>query len=232
MNLVPVRRWNRDLPWSATIASLAVLAAGLVLTGAVRSKIPDEVRARQFTLVDKAGAPLAQLTVSSSGEPVVRMMNRSSQADITLRITDAGPMLSIAEAGLSLTDRRGATRARLTALADGSTTLELGSGPILSITESGLSLVDRRGATRARLAALADGSTTLELGSGTGSVAVAVQTDGTANVVLANAGQSRLELAVQPEGPARLTVNDRNGRARAGFTVHPGGLAEIAPSAR
>jgi hypothetical protein len=238
---------SSQLPWRAVGVTTALVVLASIALGAARAKIPDEIRAKRFTLVDQGGTPIASLAVNPKGDPMLRLSSRAGVADMTLKITNTGtPTLtffdetvSIFPSGLTLAATDGRPRATLESSSDGSTSLRLyttDSRPIarLVVTPEGTALIelqDRLGMGRVA-AGESDGALRLVLGADQNGAELAVRADGSSTLVMQHDGKSRVTIDTQLDGPARLALGDRNGKPRAGLTVLPGGSTEVLPSAR
>jgi hypothetical protein len=132
------RRWKYGV---------AVAAAGLglvVLLGAVPSKkpkVPGEVRARQFVLVDETDKARAELAAVSENQPQLILSDAAGKPRVLLSLSQHGePLLSFADAAghrrivlkldlygtlLRFTDNAGNLRAALAVPAEGEPELEL-----------------------------------------------------------------------------------------------------------
>ncbi|HXH09546.1 MAG TPA: hypothetical protein VNP04_07275 [Alphaproteobacteria bacterium] len=90
------RRWKH-------VAGGAVACLGLaVILGAVPSKkarIPEEVRARRFVLMDKADKARADLAVASEGQPHLVLSDDAGKPRLVLSLSQYGePTLSLVDA--------------------------------------------------------------------------------------------------------------------------------------
>ncbi len=244
-------RLARRSPWFVLMSVAAALGAALLLlTGAAKPKVPDEIVARRFTVVDTAGVPRAWITVDREGNPTVKLVGKSSAGDITLKASgDGSPALvffessgapvRVSPSGLTLSDRLGVTRASLQAGADGSAALRLyqkdgkalaslavppqGAGALTFFGDDGVAKL---------VAGEKEGIYVLDLADARAHGEVAVRPDGSSSLVLSQDGKARASLSVQPDGPARVVLNDRHGRSRAWMTVLPGGSVETMPVSR
>jgi hypothetical protein len=140
-----LERLERDNRRYKRVASLAVACVGLaVLLGAApskKAKIPDEVRAGRFVLVDKAGNAHAQWATTAEKQPYLVLSDAAGKPRLNLSLSQYGePFLSFTDAagnrriGLSLdlygvllhfNDDGGKLRAALTVPAEGEPEIEL-----------------------------------------------------------------------------------------------------------
>jgi len=84
-------RLERELRWWRRVGSLAVgLMAILVLVSAAPTKVPDQIRAKRFVVVDKTGRSLAELygseSLSSAAHPVLAMYGAKGRTAVELGV--------------------------------------------------------------------------------------------------------------------------------------------------
>jgi hypothetical protein len=229
-------------------AGLALAAITVVaLAGAARPKVPDEVRAKRLTVVDQAGAPALELSVDRDGRPTIAFVTKAGRGDIALRITKEGSpavaflggAAAITPSGLRIADRSGTTRATLETADDGTMALVLfdsAQRPVARVraAQEGPAAIETFDRAGVRVVAIGeeDGGPRLALSGVRGHAELGILANGSTSLSINQDGRSRAELAAISDGPARFSLNDRNGRSRASITVQPGGLTEIEPASQ
>lgn len=217
------------------------------MVGAAREKVPDEIRAKRFTVLDQSGVPALRLSVDRAGTPTITLANKAVSGDIALKVSPDGVpslelldgVVAVAPTGLRVADASGAPRATLDTSGDGLTALSLlarDSRPTarLLVTPEGsaaLEVFDKQG-TRTIAVGETDGVLKITLTGVRSNAEIAVLPDGGSSLTLDQYGKSRASFTVSPDGPSRFSMNDRNGRSRASITVQPGGAIEILPAPR
>ena len=140
-----LERLERDNRRGKRVVGLVVACLGLaVLLGAVPSKkpkVPDEVRAGRFVLMDKADNARAEVSIISDNQPQLVLSDEAGKPRLMLALSQYGePLVNFADAtgkrriALSLdlygillrfSDDAGNLRAALTVPAEGEPELEL-----------------------------------------------------------------------------------------------------------
>jgi hypothetical protein len=219
----------------------------VVLLGAARPKVPDELRARRLIVVDQAGTPALQLALDPAGNPTITLLHKAGRADIALKLTTEGASslvflggtAAITPAGLRLADPAGRTRATLETADDGTTALVLfdhSERPAarVQVAREGPSAIEAFDRTGARVVTIGEqeGGARIALSGLRGHAELGIVADGSSRLSIQQDGKSRAGLSAVSDGPVQLSLNDRNGRTRASITVQPGGLTEIEPASR
>jgi hypothetical protein len=132
------QRWKRLTSFTLVLLGIIVL---LGATTSQKPKIPSELRAQRFVLVDKARRARAEFAVVSDNQPGLVLSDNAGRPRLTLSLTQYGePTLSFADAGgtrrivlgldlygtlLRFTDDSGNLRAALVVPSTGEPELEL-----------------------------------------------------------------------------------------------------------
>lgn len=145
-----LERQNRR--WKVLVSIIVAVCGSLLLLGA-KPQVVEEVRARSFVLVDKAGTPLARLGQLPHGSLGLGFYDKGNKARLLLSVDDDGG----ASVGLYGKDGRGS--ATMMVRKDSSTSLRL-LDPLWRVRASlstwpdgspSLHLTDREGNDRALL---------------------------------------------------------------------------------
>ncbi|MFQ5961461.1 MAG: hypothetical protein ACE5MG_08680 [Candidatus Methylomirabilales bacterium] len=214
-------RLEREVRWWKFFGSAAVAVVGVVLLlGATHTRVPDEVRARRFVVVDETGKPGVELTpVPSPGlrifakdgrtlaeltvdgwSPRLVLRSGNSKGGATMEVLpDSTPILNLVR-----TDGHG--RVWLAVARDGQSTLHLRSGDAPGVAEL---TVDRRGSPKL---ALYDKDNRRD-------AILEMPVDGSPGLTLYKNGKARAMLGLLLDDLPILDLRDREGLPRAALDV-------------